>query len=145
MFGERVQKSNPQSDTQISLSPLSPLSISKTPLSLSTLSKTLSPLHRSPLASEMTAVALPTASAGRELSNPPTDGISNLRFSNTSDHLLVSSWDKVFHLIFLWFCFQFGVESHFVKTQRLCSRMFEILCCDAVVRVFDCMMRAKMF
>ncbi|CAL5329381.1 unnamed protein product [Camellia sinensis] len=32
--------------------------------------------------------------AGRELSNPPSDGISNLRFSNHSDHLLVSSWDK---------------------------------------------------
>ncbi|EOA38178.1 hypothetical protein CARUB_v10009656mg [Capsella rubella] len=31
---------------------------------------------------------------GRELSNPPSDGISNLRFSNSSDHLLVSSWDK---------------------------------------------------
>ncbi|CAH2036286.1 unnamed protein product [Thlaspi arvense] len=33
-------------------------------------------------------------SVGRELSNPPSDGISNLRFSNSSDHLLVSSWDK---------------------------------------------------
>ncbi|KAJ4881926.1 Mitotic checkpoint protein BUB3.2 [Raphanus sativus] len=33
-------------------------------------------------------------SIGRELSNPPSDGISNLRFSNSSDHLLVSSWDK---------------------------------------------------
>ena len=32
---------------------------------------------------------------GRELSNPPLDGITNLRFSNHSDHLLVSSWDKV--------------------------------------------------
>ncbi|WVY96307.1 hypothetical protein V8G54_028458 [Vigna mungo] len=31
---------------------------------------------------------------GRELSNPPSDGITNLRFSNHSDHLLVSSWDK---------------------------------------------------
>ncbi|KVI01922.1 WD40 repeat-containing protein [Cynara cardunculus var. scolymus] len=31
---------------------------------------------------------------GRELSNPPSDGISNLRFSHHSDHLLVSSWDK---------------------------------------------------
>lgn len=30
---------------------------------------------------------------GRELSSPPSDGISNLRFSNYSDHLLVSSWD----------------------------------------------------
>lgn len=30
----------------------------------------------------------------RELSSPPKDGISNLRFSNHSDHLLVSSWDK---------------------------------------------------
>ncbi|KAL0853613.1 hypothetical protein Bca101_058765 [Brassica carinata] len=33
-------------------------------------------------------------SAGRELSNPPSDGISNLRFSDSSDHLLVFSWDK---------------------------------------------------
>ncbi len=32
---------------------------------------------------------------GRELSSPPSDGISNLRFSNHSDHLLVSSWDTV--------------------------------------------------
>ncbi|XP_020233253.1 mitotic checkpoint protein BUB3.2 [Cajanus cajan] len=39
------------------------------------------------------ASALPPAT-GRELSNPPSDGISNLRFSNHSDHLLVSSWDK---------------------------------------------------
>lgn len=31
---------------------------------------------------------------GQEVSNPPTDGISNVRFSNSSDHLLVSSWDK---------------------------------------------------
>ncbi|CAH2053293.1 unnamed protein product [Thlaspi arvense] len=33
-----------------------------------------------------------------ELSNPPSDGISNLRFSNASDHLLVSSWDKLVRL-----------------------------------------------
>ncbi|KAF3532241.1 hypothetical protein F2Q69_00037890 [Brassica cretica] len=39
-------------------------------------------------------MSLPPPSAGRELANPPSDGISNLRFSNTSDHLLVSSWDK---------------------------------------------------
>ncbi|KAL6517492.1 hypothetical protein OROMI_033193 [Orobanche minor] len=38
--------------------------------------------------------AAPPPSTGRELSNPPTDGISNIRFSNHSDHLLVSSWDK---------------------------------------------------
>ncbi|KAJ7519864.1 hypothetical protein O6H91_20G058900 [Diphasiastrum complanatum] len=36
--------------------------------------------------------------AGRELSSPPTDGISNLRFSNHSDHLLVSSWDSTVRL-----------------------------------------------
>lgn len=30
---------------------------------------------------------------GRELASAPSDGISNLRFSNYSDHLLVSSWD----------------------------------------------------
>ncbi|KAJ9705224.1 hypothetical protein PVL29_003336 [Vitis rotundifolia] len=40
----------------------------------------------------MTAVNPPVI--GRELVNPPADGISNLRFSNHSDHLLVSSWDK---------------------------------------------------
>ncbi|KAL4350536.1 hypothetical protein AHAS_Ahas10G0151800 [Arachis hypogaea] len=39
-----------------------------------------------------TAVTL--ASLSRELSDPPSDGISNLRFSNHSDLLLVSSWDK---------------------------------------------------
>ncbi|KAK4340166.1 hypothetical protein RND71_041628 [Anisodus tanguticus] len=43
----------------------------------------------------MTAVP---QSAGRELENPPKDGISNLRFSNNSDHLLVSSWDKTVRL-----------------------------------------------
>jgi WD40 repeat protein len=36
---------------------------------------------------------LPLPLLGRELANPPSDGISNLRFSNYSDHLLVSSWD----------------------------------------------------
>ncbi|KAG9144843.1 hypothetical protein Leryth_018971 [Lithospermum erythrorhizon] len=41
----------------------------------------------------MTAAPPPNGS-GREVSNPPSDGISNLRFSNHSDHLLVSSWDK---------------------------------------------------
>ncbi|CAM6082104.1 unnamed protein product [Calypogeia fissa] len=34
-----------------------------------------------------------TSGSGRELSSPPTDGISTVRFSNHSDHLLVSSWD----------------------------------------------------
>ncbi|KAJ9561056.1 hypothetical protein OSB04_006216 [Centaurea solstitialis] len=38
-----------------------------------------------------TAVAPVT---GTELTSPPSDGISNLRFSHHSDHLLVSSWDK---------------------------------------------------
>ncbi|KAH8519759.1 hypothetical protein Peur_038698 [Populus x canadensis] len=45
----------------------------------------------------MTAV-IPPPFSGRELSNPPTDGISNLRFSNHSDLLLVSSWDKTVRL-----------------------------------------------
>lgn len=36
-----------------------------------------------------------TPSGGRELSQPPSDGISNLRFSSHSDLLLVSSWDRV--------------------------------------------------
>ncbi|CAI5495069.1 unnamed protein product [Closterium sp. Naga37s-1] len=33
-------------------------------------------------------------SLGRELGSPPADGISNVRFSNHSDHLLVASWDS---------------------------------------------------
>ncbi|MBA0799131.1 hypothetical protein Gohar_009663 [Gossypium harknessii] len=45
----------------------------------------------------MTSVHPPPV-PGRELSNPPTDGISNLRFSNHSDNLLVSSWDKTVRL-----------------------------------------------
>ncbi|KAF2939878.1 hypothetical protein DAI22_03g228900 [Oryza sativa Japonica Group] len=48
----------------------------------------------------MSAAAAPAAAvgSGKELANPPTDGISNLRFSNHSDHLLVSSWDKTVRL-----------------------------------------------
>ncbi|KAL4181587.1 hypothetical protein AMTRI_Chr12g271900 [Amborella trichopoda] len=45
----------------------------------------------------MSAV-LPPPVTGRELSNPPSDGITNLRFSNHSDHLLVSAWDKTVRL-----------------------------------------------
>ncbi|CAH9100258.1 unnamed protein product [Cuscuta europaea] len=37
-------------------------------------------------------------STGRELADPPKDGISNLRFSNHSDLLLVSSWDTTVRL-----------------------------------------------
>lgn len=37
---------------------------------------------------------VPASYNGRELSDPPSDGISNLRFSNHSDLLLVSSWDS---------------------------------------------------
>ncbi|KAG6491143.1 hypothetical protein ZIOFF_052475 [Zingiber officinale] len=37
-------------------------------------------------------------SGGRELSQPPSDGISNLRFSSHSDLLLVSSWDRTIRL-----------------------------------------------
>ena len=44
----------------------------------------------------MSAAAAPAAmGSGKELANPPSDGISNLRFSNHSNNLLVSSWDKV--------------------------------------------------
>lgn len=32
---------------------------------------------------------------GKELREPPSDGVSSLRFSKHSDRLLVSSWDKV--------------------------------------------------
>jgi hypothetical protein len=49
------------------------------------------------------AAAAAAASSGRELSSPPTDGISNLRFSNHSDHLLVSSWDAVSHTLYFIF------------------------------------------
>ncbi|WOL16952.1 mitotic checkpoint protein [Canna indica] len=45
----------------------------------------------------MSAATLPPA-GGRELSRPPSDGISNLRFSNHSDLLLVSSWDRTLRL-----------------------------------------------
>ncbi|CAL1379442.1 unnamed protein product [Linum trigynum] len=41
----------------------------------------------------MTGVVPPPRS-GRDLSIPPDDGISNLHFSNHSNHLLVSSLDK---------------------------------------------------
>ena len=44
----------------------------------------------------MSSAAAPAAvGSGKELANPPADGISNLRFSNHSNNLLVSSWDKV--------------------------------------------------
>ncbi|KAJ8485422.1 hypothetical protein OPV22_017907 [Ensete ventricosum] len=46
----------------------------------------------------MTAATLPPTTGGRELSEPPSDGISNLRFSNHTDLLLVSSWDKSLRL-----------------------------------------------
>ncbi|KAM0907824.1 hypothetical protein ACQ4PT_015859 [Festuca glaucescens] len=35
---------------------------------------------------------------GRELAHPPKDGVSNLRFSRSSDRLLVSSWEKTVRL-----------------------------------------------
>ncbi|KAJ3673062.1 hypothetical protein LUZ60_006436 [Juncus effusus] len=46
----------------------------------------------------MSAAPVPLGSGGKELVKPPSDGISNLRFSNHSDHLLVSSWDKTVRL-----------------------------------------------
>lgn len=58
-----------------------------------TLTLTQSRTKSKPANCAMTAVAPPAP--GRELTSPPSDGISNLRFSNHSDHLLVSSWDKV--------------------------------------------------
>ncbi|KAF5177567.1 Mitotic checkpoint protein bub3 [Thalictrum thalictroides] len=43
----------------------------------------------------MTVIMPSPPYSGRELSNSPSDGITNLRFSNHSDDLLiVSSWDK---------------------------------------------------
>ncbi|KAI5012447.1 hypothetical protein ZWY2020_024581 [Hordeum vulgare] len=36
---------------------------------------------------------------GRELGHPPRDGVSNLRFSEHSDRLLVSSWEKTVRLL----------------------------------------------
>ncbi|XP_066376164.1 mitotic checkpoint protein BUB3.1-like isoform X3 [Miscanthus floridulus] len=47
----------------------------------------------------MSSAAAPAAvGSGKELANPPADGISNLRFSNHSNNLLVSSWDKTVRL-----------------------------------------------
>uniref|UniRef100_A0A7N0ZU02 Mitotic checkpoint protein BUB3 n=1 Tax=Kalanchoe fedtschenkoi TaxID=63787 RepID=A0A7N0ZU02_KALFE len=43
-------------------------------------------------------MAVSNAGTGIELADPPSDGISNLRFSNHSDNLLVSSWDKTVRL-----------------------------------------------
>lgn len=45
-----------------------------------------------------TTTTTTVVSSGQELTNPPSDGISNIRFSNHSDHLLVSSWDKTVRL-----------------------------------------------
>ncbi|KAL5706828.1 hypothetical protein ACHQM5_024946 [Ranunculus cassubicifolius] len=42
----------------------------------------------------MTLLNPPLPTPGKQLSNPPSDGISNLSFSNHTDHLLVSSWDS---------------------------------------------------
>ncbi|AQL02205.1 Putative pentatricopeptide repeat-containing protein mitochondrial [Zea mays] len=47
----------------------------------------------------MSSAAAPAAvGSGKELANPPADGITNLRFSNHSNNLLVSSWDKTVRL-----------------------------------------------
>ncbi|XP_048548116.1 mitotic checkpoint protein BUB3.2-like [Triticum urartu] len=48
--------------------------------------------------SDAPGAAASAMGSGRELATPPSDGISNLRFSNHSDHLLVSSWDKTVRL-----------------------------------------------
>ncbi|KAJ4824990.1 hypothetical protein Tsubulata_014365 [Turnera subulata] len=64
------------------------------------------------------AAVVPPPGPGRELSNPPSDGISNLRFSNHSDYLLVSSWDKVTPLTAIYSLavtiFTDSLASHFV-------------------------------
>ncbi len=69
---------------------------------------------------------------GRELSSPPSDGISNLRFSNHSDHLLVSSWDTVRH----FFCslhlpssffFPFSVRSFGLEPRPACVALLGTL------------------
>ncbi|KAF9621206.1 hypothetical protein IFM89_016700 [Coptis chinensis] len=44
----------------------------------------------------MTAFNLPTL--GRKLSDPPSDGITNITFSSHTNHLLVSSWDSTVRL-----------------------------------------------
>ena len=36
-----------------------------------------------------------TTTFGSQLANPPTDGVSGLRFASTNDLLLTSSWDGV--------------------------------------------------
>ena len=74
--------------------------------------------------------AAPPPVTGRELSNPPTDGITNHRFSNLSDHLLVSSWDKV---VFLSKFFLFNFCVTFVLIFLLFNRLFV------------CMMRVPMY
>jgi hypothetical protein len=63
---------------------------------------------------------------GRELSSPPSDGISNLRFSNHSDHLLVSSWDTVR----LFFCSLHSLSSSFffLFSSEFWSRASTCLC-----------------
>jgi hypothetical protein len=50
---------------------------------------------------------------GRELWPPPGDGITNLRFSDHSDRLLVSSWDAVSAAatLALHFLMLFGYQS----------------------------------
>ncbi|KAG6500653.1 mitotic checkpoint protein BUB3.1-like [Zingiber officinale] len=57
------------------------------------------------------STATTTPTGGRELSQPPSDGISNLRFSNHSDLLLVSSWDKTLRL--------YDVGENFLKAEFL--------------------------
>lgn len=69
---------------------------------------------------------------GRELSNPPLDGITNLRFSNHSDHLLVSSWDKVCII-----CSSFSVFIYLLSIPLIGVMM-------VLFRVSGCMMRVQM-
>lgn len=53
-----------------------------------------------------------TSGLGTQLSNPPGDGITSLRFS-PSDQLLASSWDGVSTPIALAFCLFFRLAATF--------------------------------
>lgn len=83
----------------------------------------------------MTAMHPPVS--GREISNPPSDGISNIRFSNHSDHLLVSSWDRVL-LLFLLLLLLLSETKTLIRFYLLLLNWSVYL-----IRASDCTMRAR--
>lgn len=64
----------------------------------------------------------------RQLLNPPSDGISQLTFSKTSDLLLVSSWDKVF-----------------ISHASPCSIILRFPCTICFCRLFVCTILLSMY